>query len=214
MALPTTYLTSTKNLAAILDAIRNAQAPPRFTQKFLEDLGFTSSSDRLIIGVLKSLDFLADTGEPKPKYHQYLDRSESRRVLAQAIRSPYSDVFQLRRDAEKLTAADLKGKMKTLSQGEYSDAVLGKMATTFKKLVELADFSVEPEPGVVEDQDTDDDSRDSNNETDSSEKHAGKDRPSRLPWGGLTYNINIHLPESRDQAVYDALFRSLKEHLA
>lgn len=31
--------------------------------------------------------------------------------------------------------------------------------------------------------------------------------------GGLAYNINIHLPESRDQAVYDALFKSLREHL-
>lgn len=31
--------------------------------------------------------------------------------------------------------------------------------------------------------------------------------------GGLVYSIQIHLPESRDQAVYDALFRSLKTHL-
>ena len=31
--------------------------------------------------------------------------------------------------------------------------------------------------------------------------------------GGLVYNIQIVLPESRDAAVYDALFRSLKEHL-
>jgi hypothetical protein len=30
---------------------------------------------------------------------------------------------------------------------------------------------------------------------------------------GLVYNIQIVLPESRDQAVYDALFRSLREHL-
>jgi len=29
----------------------------------------------------------------------------------------------------------------------------------------------------------------------------------------LHYNIQIHLPESRDQAVYDALFKSLKKHL-
>jgi hypothetical protein len=27
------------------------------------------------------------------------------------------------------------------------------------------------------------------------------------------YNIQIQLPESRDQGVYDALFRSLKTHL-
>ena len=31
--------------------------------------------------------------------------------------------------------------------------------------------------------------------------------------GGLHYNIQIILPESRDPKVYDALFRSLREHL-
>lgn len=31
--------------------------------------------------------------------------------------------------------------------------------------------------------------------------------------GGLVYNIQIQLPESRDPVVYDALFRSLKAHL-
>ena len=29
----------------------------------------------------------------------------------------------------------------------------------------------------------------------------------------LCYTIQLILPESRDQAVYDVLFRSLKEHL-
>jgi hypothetical protein len=29
----------------------------------------------------------------------------------------------------------------------------------------------------------------------------------------LQYHINIVLPESRDQAVYDAIFKSLRDHL-
>lgn len=29
----------------------------------------------------------------------------------------------------------------------------------------------------------------------------------------LNYNIQIHLPETRDTAVYDAIFKSLKEHI-
>jgi hypothetical protein len=29
----------------------------------------------------------------------------------------------------------------------------------------------------------------------------------------MQYHINIVLPESRDQGVYDAIFKSLKEHL-
>ena len=60
MALPKAYLTSTKNLAGILDAIKSAKAPERFTQKFLQSLEFKASADRLIIGVLKSLKSLDD----------------------------------------------------------------------------------------------------------------------------------------------------------
>ena len=58
MAIPKSYLTSAKNLEGILNAIVNARAPEKFTQRYLESLGFKSNSDRLVIGVLKSIDFL------------------------------------------------------------------------------------------------------------------------------------------------------------
>ena len=68
MALPKAYLTSTRNLDGILSAIQTAQAPPRFTISFLENLGYRSSSDRLIINVLKALGFLNADGSPTERY--------------------------------------------------------------------------------------------------------------------------------------------------
>ena len=58
MALTTAYLTQTKNLEAILEAIRNAQAPEKFTSRFLVDLGFSSTNDRLMVGMLRALGFI------------------------------------------------------------------------------------------------------------------------------------------------------------
>ena len=84
MAIPTSYLTSTKNLQGILSAIQQAKAPDRFTQRFLEELEFKSTSDRLIIGVLKSLRFIDDQGKPKDRYFQFLDQSLSDRVMARS----------------------------------------------------------------------------------------------------------------------------------
>jgi Family of unknown function (DUF5343) len=46
VALPTSYLTTFKNGGEILQAIQGAQAPARFTQKFLEGVGYGSSNDR------------------------------------------------------------------------------------------------------------------------------------------------------------------------
>ena len=47
MSLTNSYLITTKNLEAVINAVLTARAPERFTYKFLEDLGFKSSNDRL-----------------------------------------------------------------------------------------------------------------------------------------------------------------------
>ena len=81
MALTTSYLTSTKNFEGIMNSILGARAPERFTNKFLEDLGYKSSNDRLITGVLKALGLLTDAGEPTQRYYDFLDQSSQRRLL-------------------------------------------------------------------------------------------------------------------------------------
>ena len=34
-----------------------------------------------------------------------------------------------------------------------------------------------------------------------------------VPFAGLRYNIKVHLPATKDVEVYNAIFKSLKEHL-
>ena len=195
MALPTSYLTTSKNLPDILSAIQQAQAPDRFTQSFLESLEFKSSSDRLIIGVLKSLGFL--------------DQSQGGAVLAEGIREAYADLFRVNKDAQKLDNQELINKFKTLSQGKLSASVLSKFSMTFTALVKQADFSRAPPPPApekefekIEDEDDADD-----------RATKVKVKPSNLNLGGMHYNIQLILPDTRDPKVFDALFRSLREHL-
>src|ERR1700683_814786 len=204
MALPKAYLTSTKNLSAILDAIKGAQAPQKFTQRFLESLEFKSPYDRLIIGLLKALGFLNDDGTPTKRYFAFLDQTQSARLLAEGIREAYDDLFQVNVNAQTLSKAELINKFKTLGQGQLSQSVLDKMALTFSELSKLADFSAPPavtppKPGAEQSKD------------DSS--MGGRHQHRKINVDGLVYNIYLSLPESRDQAVYDALFRSLREHL-
>lgn len=115
--LPNAYLTSFKNTSAILKAIQAAQAPPRFTQKFLEGLGYQNSNDRAIINVLKGIGFLDDSGVPTNRYHRYLDQTQSALVLAEGIRDAYEDLFRINRRANEMSTQDVKNKMKTLSEG-------------------------------------------------------------------------------------------------
>jgi hypothetical protein len=75
VALPRSYLTSSKNLAAIFEAMKGAQAPPKFTIKFLESLDFKSAADRLIVGVLKILGLIGTDGSPTERYFRFLDQT-------------------------------------------------------------------------------------------------------------------------------------------
>lgn len=203
MPLPSSYLTSTKRLPDILEAIQTAQAPDKFTTRFLDNLGFKSKGDRLIIGVLKSIDFLDDDGSPTDRYYKYLDQSQAALVLAESIRHAYGDLFALNINANEFSKDEFIGKVKTLSQGKLTDNVMNFMFLTFSNLVEQADFTSPPPKK------TDDPPKPKVDPP----KPIDPTPPKDVKLGGLVYNIQIVLPETRDTAVYDALFRSLKEHL-
>lgn len=209
MALPTAYLTSTKNLGGILNAIQSAKAPAAFTQRFLEDLGFQSNADRLIINVLKGLGFLSADGTPQQRYFDFLDQSQAGRVLAEAVEDAYADLYQLDRKAHEGSRAELIGKIKTLTRGQASDSVVAKMASTFTALAGLADFGAGRPAVPVPAEPSEDGARPEDEVTPT----VGPALSSAIPLGGLVYNVELHLPDSRDPAVYEALFRALKAHL-
>jgi hypothetical protein len=213
MSLPTAYLTSFKNTADILQAIVAAQAPERFTIKFLEGLGYPSSNDRAMINVLKALGFLDDSGVPKKRYHEFLDQTRSAVVLAQGIREAYADLFRLNKNAHAMSAPDVKNKMKTLSEGAFTDRVLTQMSGTFTTLVKSADFTTTPIETPAGDGDAPEDEVMEDEKVVEEQEKRPRRNPSRSRIGDLVYTINIVLPESTNPAVYDALFKALREHL-
>ncbi|MCC6405083.1 MAG: DUF5343 domain-containing protein [Candidatus Yanofskybacteria bacterium] len=204
MALTNSYLVTTKNLEAFFNALVTAQAPERFTQKFLESLEFKSSNDRLYIGLMKGLGFVDEAGIPQDRYYRFLDQTQSKKVLAEGIKEAYGDLFAVQTKANELTAQDVKNKLRTLTQGKKTDNVLQLMANTFRALCDYADWSSGPKLKIEEQK--------PKQEVGSLSKEQPKPTNAQLA-GEFHYNIQIHLPESRDQAVYDAIFKSLKDHL-
>lgn len=217
MALIASYLMTTKNLEPFFNSLITAKAPDVFTQKFLENLEFKSTNDRLYIGLLKGLGFLDPNGAPTERYFKFLDQSQSKKVLAEAIQEAYADLFAVNVKANELSVAEVKNKFRTLTQGKNSENVLALMANTFKALVDYAEWAPEVQKKTPKKEDETKkpqgasvlpvaekpEEGDEQEEEDSAKLHKTQ----------LHYNIQIHLPESRDQAVYDAIFKSLKKHL-
>lgn len=209
MALPTSYMTgSFTKIPQYFDTMLTAKAPDKFTVKFMSDLGFTSSNDRQFVNVLKAIGFLDDSGTPTERYFKFLDQSCSKLMVAEGVREAYADLFALNVNAQTMTKQEVEGKFKTLTNGSKENATIGHMASTFINLCAYADWSGTKASKQKKEETL------SNNEQPSKAIEQGFDHNGPALKGiDLNYDIHIHLPATRDQAVYDALFASLVKHI-
>jgi hypothetical protein len=206
MAVPSAYLTSTKNTKKMFASIQKASVPTNgFTYEFLKQLGYASSSDRPIIPVLKAIRFLDQSGKPTELYRMYKDPAVAGRAVAQGLRAGYADLFAIDTEAYKKNTQELAGMFSRLS--DKGESVTAKMGLTFHALAALADFSQPetPAPGEQDDEQQDE----QQDERGEERRQNGSDQPSRGSFS-LRHDIHVHLPLSTDVAVYDAIFKSLR----
>ncbi|MFA6546326.1 MAG: DUF5343 domain-containing protein [Limisphaerales bacterium] len=216
MPLPDSYTVKPNSIQAYFDAILNAQPPERFSIKFLENLGFTSTNDRLFVGVLKDLGFLTNDGVPQQRYFEFLDRSQSKSVLAAGIKDSFSDLFAVNKNANELSVDDVRNKLRTLYAGKKTDSVIDRIASTFRSLCDIADWVNAQAPTTQQTSQLSPDEKKADDASSQKTTHLEEPPPQaagKLRVGSLQYHINIVLPETRDQGVYDAIFKSLREHL-
>ncbi len=207
MAIPTSYLTSGfSKIPQYFESMLTAKAPEKFTMKFMEDLDFKSSNDRNFIGVLKALGFLDEAGIPTERYFKFLDQSLSKIMVADGIKEAYVDLFNLNVHAQKMQKSEVEGKFKTMTSGTKNSSTISYMASTFVNLCEYADWA-DPVKEVKQEKATEKQTlRVENTSTDETKNQSIRNFD-------LNYDIHIHLPATRDQSVYDALFASMTKHL-
>lgn len=220
MTLPTSYLLTIKNVNAFFDSLITAKAPETFTQKFLESLGFKSTNDRLFIALLKALGFLDSNAAPTERYFRFLDQSQSKVIMAEALEEAFSDLFAVNTKAYDLPIDEIKSKLRTLTQGKNSDIVIGAMANTFQALAAYAEWKfpqkskeIKKPEEVVKEKPAELTPEVPAGELLSVTPKYPVRNPIDVPGTAFHYNIQIHLPESRDQSVYDAIFKSIRSHL-
>ena len=207
MALPTSYLTGGySKIPQYFDTLLTARAPEKFTVKFLADLSFTSSNDRQFISVLKAIRFLDESGVPTERYYKFLDQSCSKKMVAEGVKEAYSDLFDLNVSANTMTQSEVEGKFKTLTNGSKAPATITQMAKTFVGLCGYADWSEEAITQETVSPNT-------NIELQADGVNNVAVCGTNAARFDLNYNIHIHLPATRDQAIYDALFASLAKHI-
>jgi hypothetical protein len=199
------YMTSVKNLPAIMQKIVDGAAPDKFTLAHLKGIGFKSSNDQGVIPILKDLKFLTADGSPTKRYLDYRDKSKSRQILGEALREAYEDIFHINEHPTEADRQAIIGRFK--SAHNVTDAVAERQAMTFLALLKLADISGQPKHAAKPKETIPEKEKEAEN-TDKSPVGF-----QALPFSGLRYNIEIHLPATKDVEVYNAIFKSLRVHL-
>lgn len=205
MALADSYVQTYGQLPEVFKRLSEGQAPDKFTRQYLKDLGFAASSFHAVIPLLKTLGFLASDGSPTARYHEYRDHSQSRMVLGQSLRDAYGDIFTIKANPTQADRPLIEGKFK--STHNTSERVALLMANTFFALLALADIQT---PSVKAKTET---STDTQNESTSLQLSVPRESAATSHRPTLHYDIQIHLPATKDVEVFNAIFKSLREHL-
>ena len=139
MALTNAYVQIYGQLKDVFQRISEGQAPDKFTRQHLRDIGFGASNYRAVIPLLKALGFLSADGTPTPRYHEYRNLAQSRKIMGESLREAYGDLFTIKSNPTSADRDLIEGKFKSVFNATPITAKL--MANTFFALLALADLS-------------------------------------------------------------------------
>jgi hypothetical protein len=194
----------------IFELLRSGQAPAKFNRQFLKDMGLKSSNHLQLIPLLKGLKFLTEDGSPTERYREFLDPTKWRKVLGEAVRDAYSDIFVLKAKPTNADRPMIAGKYR--SSYNLSDNSADRSAATFLALLQLSDPETVHASPIAH--------KPSEPRPLSEEMTPSRKEPSAASTMDplqskveLHYDIQIHLPATKDLEVYNAIFKSLRSHL-
>jgi hypothetical protein len=204
------FMNAYGNVAKILDKIKEAQTPERFSQDFLATvLGVSGGGAKPFIPLAKRLGLLSSDGAPTELYRQFRNPSQSQQAMARALKNGYPQLYSRNEFAHALDKKALQGLVMEATGLDKNSKTLTAIVNTFEALKSFANFEMgEPESGTP----PEDDERPAPPDT------IPQQVPLKLPKDAslgpkFSYNIYLNLPETTDPAVFNAIFKSLKDNL-
>lgn len=200
------YMLRLGTLTKVLEKIKSAGVPERFTLDFLSTkLGFKGGTSQAVIPVLKKIGFLGSDGVPTELYKRFRNPAHTGAAMASAIRQGYKTLYEMNEYAHDAKEQDLKGLVVQATGAESDSRVVTAIVGTFKTLKAFANFE-QAAPAETEDA--------PDTETAPNPAVPATAQTFAFKSGfNLAYTINLNLPATTDIAVFDAIFKSLKENL-
>jgi Family of unknown function (DUF5343) len=205
------YVASAGSLKTALDKIRQAATPPRVTTDFVNTvLQIKGGTGSYIPPFFKRTGLVGSDGTPTELYRRFRNPATGGAAMADAIRFGYKELLKANEYFYRLSDKDLLALIVQVTGVEAGNRAAQMTLASLKVLKTYADFDAT---------DTTASRVEAPASTTTTEPAA---QPVSFPVQAsgssrlglnLSYTINLNLPATADQAVFNAIFRSLKEHL-
>jgi hypothetical protein len=202
-----TYSASPGSIKNVLDALIVAERPDRFSNSFLESiLGQKGGGARSVPPVLKKMGFLQSDGTPTDLYSKFRTDYGRPEAAYSGLRNAFGDLFKKNEYVYKVPEDQLKDYISEITGLKKNDPIVRLICSSFSVVKEYIPQNFVPTTATS-----------AETKVETTPKSDSVDRvDNKTPGTGtlsLAYHINLVLPESQDQMVYDAIFKSLKRHL-
>lgn len=201
------YVASPGSIKTALEKIRSAATPERVTKDFVTTvLQIKGGTGGNIPPFLKRIGFVGSDGAPTDLYRRFRNPATGGAAVADAIRLGYKDLLQANEYFYRLSDKELLALIVQVTGVEADNRAASLTLSAIKALKSFADFeAVEAAEG-------------NDQQPVREAPPRALDLPALQSGNGhiglnLSYTINLNLPATADQAVFNAIFRSLKEHL-
>lgn len=215
------YVTSVGTLTNMLEKIKTASVPERFTQDFVSTkLQMKGGTAAACIPFLKKMGFVASDGTPTDLYREFRNPHKSRLAVGTAFRKLYEKLYEMNEYVHDAPDQEILGMIVEFTGGEKTSTVTKSTLGTLNALRKLADFDTESND--YPDGRSADQARtlaiELPPQIQSSHQPPGQTAATTANQHGtkginLAYTINLNLPATKDIEVFNAIFKSLKEHI-
>ncbi|MBT2245363.1 DUF5343 domain-containing protein [Sphingobium sp. BHU LFT2] len=197
------YSTSPGVFKKALELIIPAERPDKFGANYMETiLKLTGGSARTVPPMLKKMQFLGPDGTPTLLYSKFKTDGGRTQAAYEGLRNAFTELFRRNEYIHKADENGVKDTIVEITGLKRSDPIVRLMYQSFDAVRGFIHGDITqsleetPSPPTAEDQTT------TPTMTRSKTGHLG-----------ISYNINIILPETDNISVFNAIFKSLNENL-
>ena len=201
------YISSPGNIDKALEAVKAASVPEKVSQDFVKTiLKISGGSGDQMTSYLKKIGLSSVDGTPTDLYRKFRNPSSSRSAIAACMKEAYAALYRRNEYVHELPDNKLLGLIVEETGLAHDAQSVRLMQSCFKHLKSFATFGEQEKELVTM-------PSPSPNEYSKDEAYTRSENSAKSYGINLGYTINLNLPATSDPAVFDAIFKSLKEHL-